>query len=102
MNFPPNFRSISNFDSYQRILGEYDLKQELFGEGNALDVLLGHVDELRLLVTTDIVIADVGVGFALDAKLVLLLGDTLSHEVVSDSHNTFLDKIHVSDFVLFI
>lgn len=96
------FGTVSNLDSDQGILRKDNFQEVLLGECDTLNILLSHIDELRFLVAAHIVVTNIGVSFALDSQLVLLLRYTLSHQVVTDSNNSFLDEIHIGDFMLLI
>ena len=96
------FGTISDLYRNQWILREDVFEDELLGQCNTLDILLCHVDELGFLVAANIIITNIGVGFAFDSQLVLLLRYTLRHKVVADTHNSFLDEVHVGDFMLLI
>jgi hypothetical protein len=85
-----------------RILREYLLQQELLGQRECLNLLDDHKDELRFLVKANVVITNERVGFHVDAKFILLLAQSLSHQIISDTNYSFLDKVHLAYLILFV
>ena len=88
--------------SYYRILNKDFVLKELFVERHGFHGGNCHINELRLLVEADIVVADVGVLACFNANVELLLGQALCHQVVADSNRAFLDEIHFSYLIFFV
>jgi hypothetical protein len=89
--------------SNMRILREYLFLEELLLERVGADLVNGHVDELRLLIEADIVIANERMLLEFDAKVVLLLlRETLSHKIVTNSDLAFKDEVHIRHLIFLV
>ena len=67
------FTSLLNFVGDLWILSEQVIQEELFAQGYGLDLIEGHVDELRLLVKAYVVVANISAAVMSNTNLELLL-----------------------------
>tara|TARA_B110000305_G_C19175536_1_gene509461 strand:- start:27 stop:497 length:471 start_codon:yes stop_codon:yes gene_type:complete len=97
-----SFTINNNLLSNLRVFREQIVLQKSFAKGYALHIRHGNKDKLRLLVCTNVVIANEGTWLLFDSELELLRGQALGHKVVTNAYDTLLDEVHVSYFVLLV
>lgn len=84
------------------IFGENLIPEESLCQGNGLNNGFSKIDELRFLVKADIVATYLRILLAFYSNLYLCMGESLTHHVVTDSHHSVLDEVHVRYFILFV
>ena len=86
-----------------RIFWEYLLLKEVFREAISTNFADCHIDKLRLLIEANIIITYEWVLLQLNFNMVrLVLGQSLRHQIVTDSYLTFSDEVHICNFILFV
>lgn len=76
--------------------------EERLTKRNTINPRHRHINELRFLITTHIVIAKVRVSLSLDPNFKLFFWKALIHQIITDTHNAILYEIHFFNFGLFI
>jgi hypothetical protein len=98
----PFFWSLFNFITNYRVLLKDFFQQELLFKLHGLHILFSSVDKLTLFIEADVVIANVRILIKLDRRISWILTRSLDHAIVSNCYSSFLDEIHVCDFIFFI
>lgn len=88
--------------SNMRVLWEDLLQQEFLSQGESFDLLNNHENKLRLFVKAYIVFTNERISLHIDAKLVLFLTQTLSHEIISNTDDALLNEIHLNYLILLV
>lgn len=85
------------------IIREDLLLKELLWKRVGINFVDGHVDEFRLLVKANVVVANERMLFKLNAEMVrLVLGQPLSHQVVTNTNFTLQKEIHIRHFIFLV
>ena len=97
-----SLRLFLDFDRNFWILGKDVSNEELLFKLHGHNIFTRHVNELTFFIKAHIIVTYIRELLQLNGNLKLVLTQSLSHKVVSNANFSFLDKVHMRNFIFFI